>query len=128
MHKLIVALVAGTFAAIAGAQTPAATGQMKQAPAAAPAAMAPAPAAAPAMAPAMEKSQKHTKTKKMHKKAKSNKSKASDAGAMTQHATSPTNTTAAAGMDKAKMDAAPKKAPSMGTPAAESAMQKASKP
>ena len=142
MNKLIVALIAGTFAAVAGAQTPA--------PAAAPAEstakkLTTNPKAAEVGAVTSAASNSNTtatdakqqaanvaKSKNDPKPLTNNKEKAATVGAVTnaQSDTNSTVKTAAqqkANVDKSKME--PKVAkPKLGTPEAEAAMQKASKP
>ncbi|MEO8975324.1 MAG: hypothetical protein ABI552_06135 [Casimicrobiaceae bacterium] len=130
MNKLIVALVAGTFAAIAGAQTPPTTNQMKQqevqkmTEAAKPTAGMQAAEAAKNVS----NSKKH-KAKKLTKKQKQAQVAATTEAGSTTHTGATTAAQGAANTAESKAVSPTRlKAPSMGTPAAESAMQKASKP
>jgi hypothetical protein len=130
MNKLVLALVVGTFAVAAGAQTPSATNQMKQE-----TVQQTTQAAVPT--PDMKAAEAHknvTKSKKHKKAKKSKKEKQAMAHEATSSASNATTGAATAKQAEAntamsKADSAAKKAPpKMDTPAAQNAMQKAAKP
>lgn len=132
MNKIVAALVALTFAAVAGAQTPApAAGvkakqdMVKSTTEAASNANTGATTAAHAEKN-VAKSKKHAK---MSKKAKHDAVKSTTEAASTTHtgATTADQAAKATAMSKSE-NAVRNAAPKMGTPAADSAMQKASKP
>ncbi|HEY7903944.1 MAG TPA: hypothetical protein VIH36_10860 [Casimicrobiaceae bacterium] len=130
MNKLIIALVAGTFAAMAGAQTPAAdTNQMKQQQV-----QQTTKAAEPTSGMKADEAQKNVDKSKKHAKNKNKKHKqdmAKDTTSKAANANTGATTSMKAEQNTAasKADSATKKAPpTMGTPANENSMQKASKP
>ncbi len=134
MNKLIVALIAGVFAAVAGAQTPAAApmtnadkqGMVKSTTEAASNTNTGATTAKKAEAN-VAKSKKHMKVK--DKKAKQEMAKSATEAGSTTHTGATTAAQGAANTAASKADSATMKpAPSMATPGAEKAMQKASKP
>jgi hypothetical protein len=130
MNKLLLTLVVGTFAVAAGAQTPAPSNQMKQ-DTVQQTTQAAQPTADMKAAEAQKnvtKSKKHAKAKKSkkEKQAMAHESTSTAANANTGAATAKQ---AEANAAASKADSATKKAPpKMGTPAADSAMQKAAKP
>lgn len=132
MNKIVAALIALAFAAVAGAQTPAATAEMKakdktvDSVTKAESNVNTGATTATQAKKNVAKSKKHAK---MSKKAKHDSVQGMTESASTGHTGATTaeqaaKNTAMSKADNAKRDAAPK----MGTPAAESAMQKASKP
>ncbi len=129
MNKLLIALVAGLFAAVAGAQTPAATGQMKQdqvkSTTQAAANVNTGATAAQNAEKNVAKSKKHTKAK--GKKHKQDMTKSATTAAANANTGATTAAMGAKNTAKSKADSAMMKpAPQMGTPAADKAMEKAS--
>lgn len=130
MNKLIVALIAGTFAAVAGAQAPAVKPDVK-----AKQDMVNSTTKAAAedhSGAAMEKTHKATKKHKKHKttaKAKQDMVKSTTETASNANTGATTADQAAKNTAMSKAQSPTRVAPpKMGTPAADSAMQKAAKP
>lgn len=132
MNKIVAALITLAFAAVAGAQTPAATTDVKakqDVVKSTTEAASNANTGATAAKHAEKNVAKSKKHAKMSKKAKQHAVKSTTEAASTSHTGAATadqaaKNTAASKSENAMRNAAPK----MGTPAADSAMQKASKP